>query len=135
MVNKWFFFHFFFCNMAKEEAIKAKRTPVWLERPNHIIDYININMIKEFNIKARKSLPVAHHFVWNDILPFTSRKHTNPICGKFVSWYFLLNIYLNFSYLSSYPMIIVCNNSLHTPRSTQYLHQKNQGGTWGCGRQ
>ena len=32
-------------------------------------------------------------------------------------------------------MIILCNNILHSPRSTQCLHQKDWGGTWGCGWQ
>ena len=75
----------FFYNKAVEEAAKFKRTPVRLEILNHIINYPNINMSEEVNVKSRKSLPVAHQFVCNDILPCTSRKDTNPSCIKVVS--------------------------------------------------
>ena len=62
-----------------------------LEIPNNIINYININMSEEVNVKARKILPMAHQFLSNDILLFTSRKHTDLVFGKVVSLYGLLD--------------------------------------------
>ena len=44
-------------------------------------------MSEEVNVKARKILPMAHQFLSNDILLFTSRKHTDLIFGKVVSLY------------------------------------------------
>ena len=76
---------FLLLNWAEEEAIKVKSTPVRLEIVNHITNDLNRNMSEEVNVNDCKIFPVAHHFVCNDILHFTSRKHTSPICGKVVS--------------------------------------------------
>ena len=82
---------FFFYKKAKGEVIKSKRTPVRLEILNHITNYLNISINKEVNFKARNIFIVDNQFVWNNIFLPTSRKHTNPICGKVVSWYGLSN--------------------------------------------
>ena len=79
------FQYFFFCKKAEEEVIKANRTPVSIETLIHIINDPNRNMSEEVNVKARKSLPVAHQFVCNYILLCMSRKYTNPLFSKVVS--------------------------------------------------
>ena len=75
----------FFCKKAEEEVIKANRTPVSIETLIHIINDPNRNMSEEVNVKARKSLPVAHQFVCNYILLCMSRKHMKPLFSKVVS--------------------------------------------------
>ena len=79
------FCYFIFYNNPEEEAIKFKRTPVRLEIVNHIFIYLNINISEEVNVKARKSLLVAHHFLYNYVFSCKSRKYTNSLCGKVVS--------------------------------------------------
>ena len=79
------FISFFFYRKAEEEGTKAKHAPARIEILNHNINYLNTNMSEEVNAKARNSLLVDHKFVCNDISPCTSRKHTNPLCGKVVS--------------------------------------------------
>ena len=48
-------------------------------------------MSEEVNVKSHKIFPVAHQFLCSDVFLYMSRKHTNPICGKVVSWYGLLD--------------------------------------------
>ena len=84
-----------------------------LEIPNNIINYININMSEEVNVKARKILPMAHQFLSNDILLFTSRKHTDLVFGKVVSLYGLLDTlfgnFINFILIQrESSVIIIC---------------------------
>ena len=78
-------------------------------------------------IKARKVFTVSHQFVCNNISLWTSR---NPRTQCAVRLSLIMKSCKHsflFFYLSPYPMISVCDNTFHNPRSTQCLHQK----TWG----
>ena len=91
-------------------------------------------MSEEVNVKARYSLLVYHQFVCNDIFLCMYRKTQTRFVVSLSFDMALWTLFKNGYFLSSYPIIIVFNNYLHNPRSTQCLHRKAWGGTWGCGQ-
>ena len=77
-------FFVFIQNKAKEAVIKLNFISASLAIFNHLINYLNSNIIEEFNVKAC-NIFLWHISVCNDTFPCMPIKHTNPLCGNVVS--------------------------------------------------